>query len=945
MAGSARAAIHFQDIVENHPYIITCFLPDTTILYANATAHAYFGLPRGGMVGQRWVETLPQEHQSLNMAELARYTPEKPIRRIQNPVLRADGAQRWVEWTSRAFFDEDGSLSYFQTVGVDVTDRKAAEERSEQLLEILEGASAYIAMADNAGRVLYVNPSLQRLLGNPRHRTATIDGVHPDWASRLVRETAMPAAAHRGVWEGETAILAADGTRVPVLQTIVAHLDGAGEVSTYSTVMQDISALREGERLRQQLLESLAEGVFGVDVHGRYTFLNTAACRLLGFADEQEALGANAHELSHHTRRDGTPYPEAECPILQVLQTGEPLYSHEEYFRHSDGSGLPVLLNAAPLKDGSGSVTGVVVSFQDISDLQLAREALRRSEAELAEAQQIAHLGNWVSDFVRNEIRWSDEVYRIFGLKKEEWGGNEAAFMEAVHPEDRPRVRRAIDESLQPGGPSYDLEHRILRPDGTVRIVHQRGEVAFDTAGRPLRMVGVIHDITERREAENLLQYLSYHDVLTELPNRTLFQLRVTQGINRARALGGGLALVHIGLDRFKGVNEGLGHLIGDRVLQQVARRLEDQMQHGETLARLAGDEFGALLLRVEGDTEASEKVERLLAPLRELFLVGEEELYVPGSAGVALYPHDTRDPGELLQQAEAAMHQAKREGGNSFRYYSGQLNHRARARVSLESRLRRAVDQQEGFFLHYQPRIESSSGRIVGLESLLRWQDPDGQVHPPGHFIPVLEQTGLIVELGEWIIQEAAQQNVTWREAGLPSVSMAVNLAAPQFRDSKVPRLINDTLERVGLPAHQLELEVTESMLMSDLPTVTRTLGQFRDMGVRVAMDDFGTGYSSLAYLHRFPIDILKIDRSFVNALDTEESSEAIIRTILNLADNLGMESVAEGVERPEQHAFLCQEGCQTIQGYLFARPAPAEACADMLSRGALTPGSVGGQ
>lgn len=937
MTGSARVAIRFQDIVESHPYIVTCFLPDTTILYANPAAHEYFGVPEGRMAGWRWIEALAEDYQSINREELGRYTPEAPIRRILNPVVRADGEQRWMEWTSRAFFDESGQPTHFQAVGVDVTDRRLAEERSEQLLEILEAASAYIAMADPEGRVLYQNPAVRRLLGNQGWNTPVIDELHPVWAQRLIRDIGLPTAAREGVWEGETALLTRHGERVPVLQTIVAHRDATGKVSSYSTIMRDISALRAGERLRERLLESLAEGVFGVDAAGNFTFLNRVACRLLGFADEQEALGAHHQELSLHSGADGRPLPPRASPISRVLQEGEALEGCEMQLWHSDGRPVPVLLNAAPLYDEVGGVTGAVVSFQDVSEQQAARRALERSEAELAEAQRIAHLGSWVSDFVRNEIRWSDEVYRIFGLTQGEWGGTEAAFMAAVHPEDRPRVRQAIDEALRPEGRPYDIEHRILRPDGSVRIVHQKGTVTFDAEGRPLRMAGVVHDLTEMREAENLLQYLSYHDVLTELPNRALFQIRLQQTISRARAEGGRVAVVHIGLDRFRSVNEGMGHQAGDRVLQQVARRLDGCLQHDETLARLGGDEFGVLLTGLDDDTEAAAKVERLLASLRGLFRVGEDEFYVPGSAGVALYPHDCRSGAELMQRAEAAMHRAKQEGSAGFAYYSGEMNQRARTRVSLESRLRRAVDRQEGFFLDYQPRLEADTGRIVGMEALLRWREGEDTVHAPAAFVPVLEQTGLIMELGAWIVGEACRQAMAWRRDGLPGVRLAVNLAAPQFRDPAMPGVIEGALKETGLAPDTLELEVTESMLMRDVPAVIDTLEQFRQLGVRLAMDDFGTGYSSLAYLRRFPLDVLKIDRSFVNDLYADDSGAAIIRTILSLADNLGLESVAEGVERVEQHAFLRREGCRTVQGYLYARPSSPEACARMLRQGRL--------
>ncbi|WP_373024570.1 EAL domain-containing protein [Thioalkalivibrio sp.] len=813
MSDSSGVEVQYQDLVENHPFIIICYRPDTTIFYANRAAHEYFAAPPGSLSGHRWIHDLPEDRQPENRADLLRYTPDAPVRTIENPVRRGDGADRWIRWTSRAFFNAAGEITHFQTLGIDVTDRK------------------------------------------------------------------------------------------------------------------------QGELLRENLLGSLAEGVFGIDADGNYTFLNPAACELLGFATEAEALGRNSHELSHHTRPDGQAFPPTECPVYRVLRTGDSLHAREEYFWSRAGHGFPVLINAAPLFDARGRVTGAVVSFQDITERRAARRALEQREAELREAQQIAHLGNWISDFEAGVIRWSDEVFRIFGLEYDQWGATHEAFMKAVHPEDRERVQRAVDDALTPESPEYDIEHRIVRPDGDIRVVYQRGTVDFDPQGRPQRMAGVVHDITERREAERRLHFITYHDALTGLPNRTRFGERADQAVADAERLGRPLVLAHIGLDRFKSVNEGMGQGTGDEVLQHVARRLENRLPVGGVLARLGGDEFGALL-PMEAPGAVAGSVTRLLESLRQVIKAGEHELYVPGSIGVAVYPHDTRDTADLMRRAESAMHLAKRTEGNAIEFSSGDLNSDVRARVSLEGQLRRAVDHQEGFFLHYQPRVAAGDGRVVGVEALLRWQDAAGTVHSPATFIPILEETGLIVELGQWILTEACRQCHAWHQAGLPAVRMSVNLAAPQFRDRQMATSIDRVLAETGLDPNALELEVTETMLMADIEQVIRTLGQFRKRGVRVALDDFGTGYSSLAYLRRFPLDVLKIDRSFVADLQPSASDAAIVRTILGLADNLGLESVAEGVETAQQQAFLQEEGCQTLQGFLFARPQSAADCERFLAR-----------
>ena len=681
----AGATIHYRDIVENHPYLVVCYRPDSTVLFANTTARTFFGYD---LEGGRWLETLSEADRAANERELAAYTPAAPLRTIENPAVGADGAERWLRWTTRAVFDDNGELSHLQGVGVEITEERAA------------------------------------------------------------------------------------------------------------------------------------------------------------------------------------------------------------------------------------------------------REALKRSEAELAEAQHIAHLGSWVSDFAVDEIRWSDEVYRIFGLERDEWGATHEAFMQAVHPEDRERVQRAVEAALSPGGPRYDIEHRIVRPDGEVRHVYQLGTVDFDAEGRPLRMVGTVLDITERRRAEQALDHLTHHDALTELPNRNALRERLVNAMEEEA--GEGLAVIHLGLDRFRSINEGLGHATGDALLQQAARRLENSLAEREYLARVGGDEFAVLLPGCE-EEQVTPATERLLEPFRDLFRQEGGEFYLPASLGVALYPRDAADADGLLQRAAAAMAQCKAEGGNGVRYHAEAMNERARSRVALEGKLRRAVMNQEGFFLHYQPKVEAGTGRILGAEALLRWQDGEGEVHSPATFIPALEQTGLITELGRWILTTACQQCHDWREAGHAPIRMAVNLAAPQFHDPTMAKTLEAVLGETGLAAGDLELEVTERMLMTDIPGVIRTLGQFREMGVALALDDFGTGYSSLAYLRHFPMDCLKIDRAFVN--DLANGGGDLIRAILGLGESLGVETVAEGVEEADQAEFLEHHGCRAFQGFLFARPLTADAFGRLLADGGRIP------
>ncbi len=527
-------------------------------------------------------------------------------------------------------------------------------------------------------------------------------------------------------------------------------------------------------------------------------------------------------------------------------------------------------------------------------------------------------------------IRVNTAFTTITGYSEDEVLGHNPSLLQSGRQSED--FYRTMWETLQREG-MWQGEIWNQRKDGSVYPEWLSISNIRDEQGRIVYYIGIFFDITDRKQAEERLQYLSYYDGLTGLPNRTLFMEHLEHAISLAQRHNDVFAIFYLDLDRFKAVNEGMGHAVGDELLNMAARRLERVLGPGDTLARLGGDEFCLLMEGLRANEDATTRAGYILECLKEAFELDEQMIYSPGSLGVVLYPHDGADVTTLLRNAESAMYQAKAEGGNFFRFYSREMNESASTRVALESQLRRSVETGEGFRLHYQPKIETATGRIIGAEALLRWQSPEGELIAPGEFIPVLEQTGLIVELGRWIATEASRQNRAWQDAGLPTIRMAVNLAAPQFRHEDIASSIAEVLAVTGLAARDLELEITESMLLTDVPAVTRTLEQFRDLGVHVALDDFGTGYSSLAYLRQFPIDTLKIDRSFVNDLHEDQGGAAIVRTILSLAANLGVLAVAEGVETLEQREFLHQANCHALQGFLFSRPLEADAFETLLA------------
>jgi diguanylate cyclase (GGDEF)-like protein len=437
-----------------------------------------------------------------------------------------------------------------------------------------------------------------------------------------------------------------------------------------------------------------------------------------------------------------------------------------------------------------------------------------------------------------------------------------------------------------------------------------------------------------RKAAEERNARLAQFDSLTGLPNRHLFQDRLAQSVALARRGGATMAMLFIDLDRFKLVNDTMGHAAGDRLLKEAAVRLSRSVRASDTVARLGGDEFAATLLDLSRPGDAAVVAQKIIDALAEPFMLDGHDAYVSGSVGIALFPGDSEDAAGLVMNADAAMYRAKERGRNNYQFYTRALNERAMQRLALESSLRKALDRQE-FLLHYQPRLSLKTGRICGMEALLRWNHPERGVVAPAEFIPVLEETGLIVPVGEWVLRSACRQVRLWADEGLPVTSMAVNLSARQFQAPDLERSLMEILSGAGIDARVMELEITESLLIDDPDRAARTLRSLAACGLKISVDDFGTGYSSLAYLKRFPLDALKIDRSFVRDIARDADDAAITVAIIDLAHALGMEVVAEGVETRGQLDFLARHGCDEIQGFFFSPPIDAAQCARLLREG----------
>ena len=626
--------------------------------------------------------------------------------------------------------------------------------------------------------------------------------------------------------------------------------------------------------------------------------------------------------------------------LMDFLQTYDPTYlpltahfralagessSYEMEFR-----GWMFQTHIEPLRDAEGEIIGTVGVTLDVTSQRQVEADLRRSEARLAAAQALARLGSWDADFVTGEIHWSDQLYEILGV---EHGLEKPPGVEDFcHPDDADSVAEALEEAKRSHKP-YSIEHRIVPRDGATRHVLEQGDFVFDETGRAVRLLGTVLDVTDRKLAQERISYLSQHDLLTDLPNLTLFKDRLGQVLAHSQRTGRNAAVLYVDIDRFKNINDTLGHSIGDKLLAAMAERLISTFRSGDTVARAAGDEFIVALADMGQAEDALLAARKLADALAAPFSVGEREFFVTASMGVSVYPQDSDDPETLIRNAETAMYQAKEYGVNAFRLFTPAMHAIAVKRLLLESDLRKALERDE-FVVLYQPIVNLGSGKVVGAEALVRWKHPVLGLIPPADFIYLAEETGLIEPLGERVLQTACEQSRRWHVGGLSPMRVCVNLSPQQFANGGLAKMVDKIIREKNLEPASLELEITESLVTKDADAALRSLRELRQMGVRLTLDDFGTGYSSLSLLKNFPIDTLKIDRSFVQQMSVDPYDKAIADTIITLGHSLRLNVIAEGVETRAQLILLRHAGCDEVQGFYFSRAVPAESLFPLLQK-----------
>ena len=562
-------------------------------------------------------------------------------------------------------------------------------------------------------------------------------------------------------------------------------------------------------------------------------------------------------------------------------------------------------------------------------------EELRASEERYALAARGSNDGLWDWNLKSNEVYFSIRWKSMLGLEDSEVGNSPEEWLNRVHPEDIERVKAQIAAHLEGLTPHFESEHRMLHRDGTYRWMLSRGIAIRDADGKASRMAGSETDISGHKLAEKKLLHDAFHDELTGLPNRALFIDRLGFSIGRTKQPGNYLFVVlFLDVDRFKIVNDSLGHKTGDKLLIAIARRLKGCLRSGATVARFGGDEFAILLDDVQNVSDATHVAARIQRKLAAPFNLSGQEVFVTASIGIAPSAAECERPEDVLHNADMAMYHAKARGKACYERFDVDMRASAVARLQLEANLQRAAQRRE-FRLYFQPIVSLEGGAVTGAEALVRWQHPQRGLICPAEFIPLAEETGLIVPIGEWVLRTACAQAQVWHAAGHSDLRVTVNFSARQFEHPNLAALIRTVLKETGLAASALELEITESIAMKDIGFSGAILTELSAHGIHISIDDFGTGSSSLRYLKRFPIDTLKIDQTFVRDLASDVSDAAITAAMVAMAHTLELKVIAEGVETEQQLAFLRSRQCDEMQGYLFSPPVPAEAFMKLLQEG----------
>ncbi len=1100
--------ITFGEINRDSKHLFTAVIRDITtrkraeekIRESKEWLEAIFDASRDGIIIEDGSEIV---YINKSYTKLMGYEePEEIIGRDASELLSADDAERMAEYGRRRLRGEDapavyeykgkrkdgtlvdveaavstsviGGKKYIMTAMRDITERRRTEEKlskNERFLRtVLENITDGIVACDAEGTLSLFNKATREFHGLPQKPLAP-----EEWADHYnlyyadaktpMQMKDVPlyhALQEGGVEDVEMVIKPKNGLTRTLISSGQALLDEHQQKLGAVVVMHDITGrklaeegLRQSEEKYRTILETIEEGYFETDLEGIFTFYNKALGNVLGY-DTDELLGMHyRHYVDHNNAK------KLFVSYVKVYRTGQPLSELNWEVIRKDGTRRFLESSITLIRNIAGEPTGFGGLVRDISRRKQTEDTLRESESLLAAAQRITHLGSWeldlsdLEDLNNNEVRWSDETYRIFGYEPGQIEVSNDVFYNAVHPDDRKHVSEVLIEATEQRK-IYNIEHRAILPDGRIRILHGQAELIFDKhTDKPIKLLGTVQDITtrkgveealrdseyklrtlitsmsegltqvnndeviefvndrlcemtgyerdellgkvtleiffddegrklleavnrqrqegisgqyemrlrkksgemlwvliggspivnaegvmtgtlgvftditERKRAEEQLLHDAFHDGLTGLANRALFMDHLRMTIERSKSRHSNpYAVLFLDFDRFKMVNDSLGHAEGDQLLNQIARRLESSTRTGDLTARLGGDEFVILLSEMLAQSDAVQVAERIQNDLKKPFNLSGSEIFISASIGIALSNAGHKRAEDMVRDADIAMYRAKAKGKAQYQIFDQAMHESAARQLRLETEMRQALEREE-FQLHYQPIISLETETLVGFEALVRWQHPTRGMIPPFEFIGAAEENGLILPLGNWILQESCRQLRRWQDdnPAASHLTVSVNLSCKQFLQLDLAEQIDATLCETGLDPRCLKLEITESYIMENSEMAVIIMNRLRMLGVEISLDDFGTGYSSLSYLHSLPVDYLKVDRSFVSRMtDSKENSE-IVFTIIKLAQNLKMKVIAEGIETADQLAHLKRLHCEYGQGYFFSKPLEAKA------------------
>jgi diguanylate cyclase (GGDEF)-like protein/PAS domain S-box-containing protein len=817
----------------------------------------------------------------------------------------------------------------FIAIKQDITERRRAQDamaESERRYRSLFDSNPLPTwvFARKSLKFLAVNEAAIRHYGfsRPEFLAMTIADIRPEAdIPGLLEDIAkrIPGLQEATTWKHRKK----DGTIIEV--EIVAHEMDFQGIDAELVAVHDVTERKDAERatnLLAAIVDSSADAIISKSLEGVITSWNKGAEQMFGYT-AKEAVG------SHITLIVPPDRLHEEATILDQVNRGDHIEHFETVRCRKDGTPLDVAVVVSPVRDSAGQVIGASKMVRDIGERRQAEEALRQAEEKYRSIFEDAVVAIFQSTPGGRYTTVNPAMAQMLGYDSPEEliaSITDISRQVYVHPKRRDEFKRLLKEQ----GTVRNFECQIYRKDGSKMWISASAR-AVVKAGVLVGYDGMNEDVTARRVAEERVQFLAYYDALTGLPNRTLLQDRLAKALASARRQKEKVALLFLDLDRFKGINDSLGHSVGDLLLQHVAERLKTWAREQDTVARLGGDEFLIMLTHLKNIPDAAVAAERLMDAMTAEFIVQGRSLNIGCSVGISIFPEHGADADHLIKNADAAMYGAKENGRNNFRFFTEEMNAQVAERLTLENSLRLALDKQE-LFLMYQPQIEIATGRITGLEALLRWQHPELGLVPPDKFIRIAENSGQIMAIGEWVLRTACSQSRRWQDEGLSAVSVAVNVSAVQFRQEGFCELIRKVLGDTGLAAQYLELELTEGLLLADAAVASSVLQELKEMGLTLAIDDFGTGYSSFGYLRQFRVSKLKIDRSFIREVAVNPDDAAITTAIISLAKSLNLKVIAEGVETEEQMAFLRAHHCDEIQGYYFSRPLTVDKAADKL-------------